>query len=124
VRKLSQPVEFRLLEREVRELDIEIDHAQQTLNWESDGIYHSQTLSNLHNALEHIHLGLSNVQSSRNEILYKKIFMCFFLSGNHIYYRSVGVCDKVKRHRSRPRIATQNNSEKRIEHTSFGLCVV
>jgi len=51
VRKLSQPVEFRLLEREVRELDMEIDHAQQTLNWESDGILHlhkKQLLSSKH----------------------------------------------------------------------------
>ncbi|XP_065334425.1 dynein beta chain, ciliary-like [Cloeon dipterum] len=39
VRKLSQPVEFRLLEREVRELDLEVDHAQQNLNWDSEGVW-------------------------------------------------------------------------------------
>ncbi|XP_059474542.1 dynein beta chain, ciliary-like isoform X3 [Neocloeon triangulifer] len=39
VRKLSQPVELRLLEREVRRLDADVDRAQLELNWDSAGVW-------------------------------------------------------------------------------------
>ncbi|KAF4517246.1 hypothetical protein B566_EDAN011630 [Ephemera danica] len=62
IRRLSQPVEFRLIEPEIAELDKAISEAQRTLTWDSPGVW--EFITKLRDGAEKLEARLRTTQSN------------------------------------------------------------